>query len=299
MSNLLDGKELSNKLYKTLSQRIQSLVSRKITPHLKIILVGAKPDSIVYTDMKRKRCEKLGIDCEIIKLPNFVSAEAICDIIEEYNNDNSIHGIMVQLPLPSDLLKDTRKIVDSISVSKDVDGLTSASLGKLVAESIKIHDLWNLDFFVSSTIYGVLHFLAEHDMDLVGKNVAVVGNSSLIGLPASIILSKLGATVEISQIYTKNLEERLMDRDIIIIGCGKRELIRGKSVKCGAVVIDIGINVSINEETGKRTIHGDCNFEECSKKASLISPVPGGVGPMTIYSLIEQLVKSAEASDYE
>lgn len=297
--NILDGRELSKKLYETLTPRIQTLVSRGITPSLKIILVGAKPDSVVYTDMKRKRCEKLGIECEIIKLPSFVDSGAVCDIINDYNKNKGVHGIMVQLPLPSDLAADTRKIVDTINPDKDVDGLTSASLGKIVAETIEINDLWNVPFFISSTIYGILHFIADHDIDLVGKNVAVVGNSSLIGLPASIILSKLGATVEISQIYTQRLEERLKDRDIIVVGCGKRELIRGESVKDGAVLIDIGINVDINDETGERKIYGDCNFEECSKKASLITPVPGGVGPMTIYSLIEQLVKAAEASDYE
>ena len=128
--------------------------------------------------------------------------------------------------------------------------------------------------------------------------MGVVGNSALIGLPANII-SKLGATVETSQIYTTNLSERLRDRDIIIVGCGKRELIRGESVKPGAVIIDIGINVVVDEETGNRKIYGDCNYSECSEKAGLITPVPGGVGPMTIYSLLEQLVKSAEASDYE
>ena len=296
---ILDGRELSKKLYETLTPRIQTLVSRGITPSLKIILVGAKPDSVVYTDMKRKRCEKCSIECEIIKLPSFVDSGAVCDIINSYNKNKGVHGIMVQLPLPSDLAADTRKIVDTINPDKDVDGLTSASLGKIVAETIEINDLWNVPFFISSTIYGILHFIADREIDLVGKNVAVVGNSSLIGLPASIILSKLGATVEISQIYTQRLEERLKDRDIIVVGCGKRELIRGESVKDGAVLIDIGINVDINDETGERKIYGDCNFEECSKKASLITPVPGGVGPMTIYSLIEQLVKAAEASDYE
>jgi methylenetetrahydrofolate dehydrogenase (NADP+)/methenyltetrahydrofolate cyclohydrolase len=298
-NNILDGREFSKKLYNTLTPRVKSLVLRGITPSLKIILIGAKPDSVVYTDMKRKRCEKLGIECDIIKLPSFIDAEAVCDIINDYNKNRSVHGIMVQLPLPIEMAEDTRKIVDTIHQGKDVDGLTSANLGKIVAETIEINDLWNVPFFISSTIYGILHFISSRDIDLVGKNVAVIGNSSLIGLPASIILSKLGATVEISQIYTNNLSGRLSDRDIIIVGCGKRELIRGESIKQGAIIIDIGINVDINTETGERKIYGDCNFEECRQKASLITPVPGGVGPMTIYSLIEQLVKSAEASDYE
>ena len=299
MSNILDGRELSGRLYKTLVPRIQSLVSRKITPSLKIILIGARRDSIVYTQMKAKRCASLGILCEIVELPETIETQEVIERILSFNQDTSVHGIMVQLPLPEVIRNDTRKIVDTIDVSKDVDGLTSASLGKLITEPIEIHDLWNLDFWVSSTIYGILHFLADRDIDLVGKNVAVVGNSALIGLPATIILSKLGATVETSQIYTTNLSERLRDRDIIIVGCGKRELIRGESIKPGAVIIDIGINVVVDEDTGTRKIYGDCNYPECSEKAGLITPVPGGVGPMTIYSLLEQLVKSAEASDYE
>ena len=299
MSNILDGRELSGRLYKTLVPRIQSLVSRGITPSLKIILIGARKDSIVYTQMKAKRCASVGIKCEIVELPETIDTFDVIKKISLFNADPLVHGVMVQLPLPETIRNDTRKIVDTIDVSKDVDGLTSASLGKLITEHIEIHDLWNLDFWVSSTIYGILHFLADRDIDLVGKNVGVVGNSALIGLPASIILSKLGATVETSQIYTTNLSERLRDRDIIIVGCGKRELIRGESVKPGAVIIDIGINVVVDEETGNRKIYGDCNYSECSEKAGLITPVPGGVGPMTIYSLLEQLVKSAEASDYE
>ena len=299
MSNILDGRELSGRLYKTLVPRIQSLVSRGITPSLKIILIGARKDSIVYTQMKAKRCASVGIKCEIVELPETIDTFDVIKKISIFNADPLVHGVMVQLPLPETIRNDTRKIVDTINVSKDVDGLTSASLGKLITEPIEIHDLWNLDFWVSSTIYGILHFLADRDIDLVGKNVGVVGNSALIGLPASIILSKLGATVETSQIYTTNLSERLRDRDIIIVGCGKRELIRGESVKPGAVIIDIGINVVVDEETGNRKIYGDCNYSECSEKAGLITPVPGGVGPMTIYSLLEQLVKSAEVSDYE
>ena len=299
MSNILDGRELSGRLYKTLVPRIQSLVSRGITPSLKIILIGARKDSIVYTQMKAKRCASVGIKCEIVELPETIDTFDVIKKISIFNADPLVHGVMVQLPLPETIRNDTRKIVDTIDVSKDVDGLTSASLGKLITEPIEIHDLWNLDFWVSSTIYGILHFLADRDIDLVGKNVGVVGNSALIGLPASIILSKLGATVETSQIYTTNLSERLRDRDIIIVGCGKRELIRGESVKPGAVIIDIGINVVVDEETGNRKIYGDCNYSECSEKAGLITPVPGGVGPMTIYSLLEQLVKSAEVSDYE
>ncbi len=158
MSNILDGRELSARLYKTLVPRIQSLVSRKITPSLKIILIGARRDSIVYTQMKAKRCASLGILCEIVELPETIDTFDVIEKILSFNQDSKVHGIMVQLPLPEVIRNDTRKIVDTIDVSKDVDGLTSASLGKLITEPIEIHDLWNLDFWVSSTIYGILHF---------------------------------------------------------------------------------------------------------------------------------------------
>ena len=295
MSKIIDGTALANKTYKKLQEKIDALINIGKIPHLKIILVGDKKDSIVYTDMKRKRCEKMSIKCDVVKLPESVNSNELIRLINEYNKDTSINGIMVQLPLPNTIRESTQVIIDTIHPDKDVDGLTSHSLGKLVSNTIEVHDLWNLNFSFSSTIYGIMKMIAEYDIDLLGKNVAVVGNSTLIGLPVSIILSKLGATVDICQIHTKNLKSHTIDKDIIIVGAGVKGLIKGDMIKKNVIVIDIGINVEIIEN--KRKISGDCDYETVSALASLITPVPGGVGPMTICSLIEQLVKSTIAMD--
>ena len=282
MSKIIDGTSLANKTYEKLQEKIDALKNIGKTPHLKIILVGDKKDSIVYTDMKRKRCEKMSIKCDVVKLPDTVNSNELIRLINEYNKDTSINGIMVQLPLPKTIRESTQIIIDTIHPDKDVDGLTSHSLGKLVSHMIEVHDLWNLNFSFSSTIYGIMKMIAEYDIDLLGKNVAVVGNSTLIGLPVSIILSKLGATVDICQIHTTNLKSHTIDKDIIIVGAGVKGLIKGDMVKKDVIVIDIGINVEIIEN--KRKISGDCDYETVSPLASLITPVPGGVGPMTICS---------------
>lgn len=295
MSKIIDGTALANKTYKKLQEKIDALKNIGKIPHLKIILVGDKKDSIVYTDMKRKRCDKMSIKCDIVRLPETVNSNELIRQINEYNKDTNINGIMVQLPLPNTIRESTQVIIDTIHPNKDVDGLTSHSLGKLVSHTIEVHDLWNLNFSFSSTIYGIMKMIAEYDIDLLGKNVAVIGNSTLIGLPVSIILSKLGATVDICQIHTKNLMIHTIDKDIIVVGAGVKGLIKGDMVKKDVIVIDIGINVEIIES--KRKISGDCDYETVSPLASLITPVPGGVGPMTICSLIEQLVKSTIAMD--
>ena len=295
MTNIIDGKTLSDKVYEELEIKISNLLEIGRGPQLKIILVGDKKDSLVYTEMKRKKCQKMKIDYEIIRLSDSIKSIEIIELIEKFNANKCVNGIMVQLPLPEKIRPYTQDIIDTINPDKDVDGLTSQSLGKLLTHNIEIHDLWNLKFFFSSTIYGIMKMISEYDIDLIGKNVAVIGNSSLIGLPISIILSKLGATVDICQIHTKELEEHTKDKEIIIVGAGVKGLIKGNMVKKDVIIIDIGINVEIIEN--KRKISGDCDYESVSSLASLITPVPGGVGPMTICSLIEQLVKSTTLTD--
>ena len=295
MSKIIDGTSLANKTYKKLQEKIDALINIERIPHLKIIIVGDKKDSLVYTEMKRKKCQKMKIDCEIIRLTDSIKSIEIIELINEFNANKCVNGIMIQLPLPDKIRPFTQDIIDTINPDKDVDGLTSHSLGKLLTHSIEIHDLWNLKFFFSSTIYGIMKMIAEYDIDLIGKNVAVIGNSSLIGLPISIILSRLGATVDICQIHTKELETHTKDKDIVIIGAGVKGLIKGNMVKRDVIIIDIGINVEIIDN--KRKISGDCHYESVSPLASLITPVPGGVGPMTICSLIEQLVKSTTLID--
>ena len=283
---LLDGKFLSNKIYADMKENISSFY---LPPKLSIIIVGNRPDSLVYVNMKRKKCLEIGIDVEVFYYEDPKKTE-ILKKIKELNKNKSINGVMVQLPLPDNLKNDTREILDTISPNKDVDGLTTHSLGKLIScGRLDLSKLEENDFFISSTVYGVLKFIHNYRIGILGKNIGVIGNSALLGMPLSIILSNMGGTVEICNIDTDNLRDHTFDKDIIITCCGVKGLIKGDMIKKDVVIIDIGINVEMVD--GKKKIFGDCEWESCSEKASKMTPVPGGVGPMTICSLLEQTIK--------
>ena len=283
---LLDGKFLSNKIYADMKENISSFY---LPPKLSIIIVGNRPDSLVYVNMKRKKCLEIGIDVEVFYYEDPKKTE-ILKKIKELNKNKSINGVMVQLPLPDNLKNDTREILDTISPNKDVDGLTTHSLGKLIScGRLDLGKLKECDFFISSTVYGVLKFIHNYRIGILGKNIGVIGNSALLGMPLSIILSNMGGTVEICNIDTDNLRDHTFDKDIIITCCGVKGLIKGDMIKKDVVIIDIGINVEMVD--GKKKIFGDCEWESCSAKASKMTPVPGGVGPMTICSLLEQTIK--------
>ena len=282
---ILDGKSLSNTLNKDLEKNIFNLHSK---PRLSIILVGNRPDSLVYVNMKKKKCLELGIEISVIQMEEKTPAHSIINQIISLNKNKDIHGIMVQLPLPVNLLKHQREIIDTISPSKDVDGLTTFSLGKLISQG-KLN-LEKCDFFISSTVYGILKLINHYNIDLLGKNIGIVGNSALVGMPLSIIFSNQGATVDICHIHTKDLKSHLIEKDIVISCCGVKGLIKEDMVKEGVIAIDVGINVEIVD--GKKRIFGDFEKESIQEKASMMTPVPGGVGPMTICSLMEQVYKS-------
>ena len=284
---LLDGKSLSNKIYSSMKENISSFY---LPPKLSIIIVGNRPDSLVYVNMKRKKCIDMGIDAEVFYYEDPKKNEIIKKI-KELNKDKDVKGVMVQLPLPDNLKSDTRDILDTINPSKDVDGLTTYSLGRLIScGRIDLSKLEETDFFISSTVYGVLKFIHNYRIDILGKNIGIIGNSALLGMPLSIILSNMGGTVEICHIDTDNLRDHTFNKDIIISCCGVKGLIKGDMIKDDVVLIDIGINVEMID--GKKKIFGDCEWESCSAKASKMTPVPGGVGPMTICSLLEQTIKS-------
>lgn len=291
---LLDGRSLSNDLYPILKQKISKYNK---TIKLVIYFIGESLESSAYIKMKSKKCAELGITCVVERFTN-VSKNSVKKIIESIridNRDDDVHGIMVQLPLPFEIYDYTNEIINTINVYKDVDGLTNASLGNMVTNTINIECLEKTPFFISSTIYGVLKLIDHYNIEIEGKNVVVIGNSSLIGLPVSIILSKCGATVEICHIYTDCLKNHTINKDIVISGCGVIGLIKEYMISDNATIIDIGISVEI-DENGKRSIHGDCDFESVKDKCNMITPVPGGVGPMTIYSLIEQLCKTIDTT---
>ena len=274
---ILDGKTLSEEIKNSLKTKV---ANAKSEIGLAVILVGDDPASNLYVSMKQKACEFVGIKSILIRLPENISEDILINEITKLNNQENIDGILVQLPLPHQI--DTKKILSLISPEKDVDGFHPINIGKV---------LLNLkDGFASCTPLGMVRLLEKYNLqDLRGKNAVVVGASNIVGKPIASLLLNLNATVDICHIYTKNLKEHTLKADILVVAVGKANLITEDMVKDEVIVLDVGIN---KLENGK--IVGDVDFENVSKKASFITPVPGGVGPMTIAMLLENTIKSAE-----
>ena len=275
---ILDGKKLSLKIRDNVKVEVQKLQKKDITPGLAVILVGEDPASAAYVNMKSKACKEAGIYSIVHEMPETISQDKMLEIIEMMNQNPNIDGILVQLPLPKQI--DTTIILEAIDPSKDVDGFHPYNVGRVVA---------GLDGFVPATPYGVMKLLEEYDIDPKGKNVCVVGASDIVGKPMATLMLNANATVEICHIYTKNLKEHTLKADIICVGVGVVNLIKEDMVKNGAIIVDIGIN---RLESGKLT--GDVDFQNVSQKCDYITPVPGGVGPMTIAMLLENTIKSAQ-----
>jgi len=276
---ILDGKKLSLKIRDNVKVEVQKLQKKDITPGLAVILVGEDPASAAYVNMKSKACKEAGIYSIVHEMPETISQDKMLEIIEMMNQNPNIDGILVQLPLPKQI--DTTIILEAIDPSKDVDGFHPYNVGRVVA---------GLDGFVPATPYGVMKLLEEYDIDPKGKNVCVVGASNIVGKPMATLMLNANATVEICHIYTKNLKEHTLNADIICVGVGVVNLIKEDMVKDDVIIIDIGIN---RLESGKLT--GDVDFDGVSSKCSYITPVPGGVGPMTIAMLLDNTIKSAKS----
>lgn len=274
---ILDGKKLSNKIKQEVKVQVESLQQKNITPGLAVVLVGNDPASAAYVKMKEKACEDVGIYSIVHKMPNSISQEKILEIINMMNQNPNIDGILVQLPLPSQI--DTTAILEAIDPKKDVDGFHPYNVGRVVS---------GLDGYIPATPLGVMELLKEYDIDPQGKDVCVVGASNIVGKPMATLMLNANATVTTCHIYTKDLKSHTLKADIICVGVGKIDLITEDMVKEGAIVVDIGIN---RTDDGKLT--GDVSFDTVSKKCSYITPVPGGVGPMTIACLLQNTVKSA------
>ena len=274
---ILDGKKLANKIRQNVSNEVIELQKNNITPGLAVVLVGSDPASAAYVRMKSKACKDAGIYSIAHEMPETISQENILEIIEMMNNNPNIDGILVQLPLPKHI--DTTAILEAIKPEKDVDGFHPYNVGRVVA---------GLDGFIPATPYGVMKLLEEYNIDPKGKNVCIVGASNIVGKPMSTLLLNANATVDICHIYTQDLKAHTLNADIICVGVGVVNLIKEDMVKDGAIIIDIGIN---RLESGKLT--GDVDFDNVKKKCSYITPVPGGVGPMTIAMLLENTIKSA------
>ncbi len=268
---ILDGKKTAELITKKVGEEVQTIPD-KIT--LALILVGHNPASEVYVNSKMKACDAVGICVRDFFLEENATQKELLSIIDSCNKDSNVHGILVQMPLPSHI--DENIVINAISPEKDVDGLTIINQGKLMA---------GLDTIAPATPKGVITLLKKHYIDIVGKNVVVIGRSILVGKPLALLFLKNNATVTIAHSRTTNLKELTKRADILAVAVGKPNFITADMVKKDAVVVDIGIN----RVEGK--LIGDVKFDEVSEIASYISPVPKGVGPMTIASLLENILE--------
>jgi methylenetetrahydrofolate dehydrogenase (NADP+)/methenyltetrahydrofolate cyclohydrolase len=276
---LIDGTSLSKKVQNYVKTEVESLKKEQgIVPGLAVIIVGDDPASHAYVSMKEKACKNVGFYSIAHKMPETITQDEIIEIITMMNNNPHIHGILVQLPLPSQI--DTNKILEVIDPKKDVDGFHAYNVGRMVS---------NLESFVACTPLGVMKMFEEYNINLEGQDVVVVGASNIVGKPMASLLLNANATVTVTHVHTKDLASHTRKADIVIVGVGIPNLIKEDMVKDGAIVVDIGIN---RLESGK--LVGDVDFEAVSPKCSYITPVPGGVGPMTIAMLLENTLKSAQ-----
>ncbi len=270
---LLDGKSLSAKIQKNIKQEVLAL---ERPPKLVVILVGDDAPSRTYVNMKTKVCREVGITGVLLELPNNTTQERLLKEIAFLNQDEFVDGILVQLPLPKHI--DTSVILESIDSNKDVDGFHPINVGKIQCA---------LEGFAPATPLGVMTLLKEYGIQVKGKNVAIIGASNIVGKPLASLMLNAGATISLCHIFTQDISLYTKVADIVCVGVGKPNLIQADMIKQGAIVIDIGIN---RLDSGK--LVGDVDFQNVAKKASFITPVPGGVGPMTIASLLQNTIKA-------
>ena len=275
---LINGKELAKKIRGELKLEVDNLRKNGIIPKLAVIMVGNDKASEVYVRNKSKACNEIGIEFEECLLDSNIKQEELIDLIKKLNNRKDVHGILLQSPIPEHL--NIREAFDTIDYRKDVDGFNPINIGKLAIGE---------DAFVSCTPYGVVKMLEEYNIPIEGKRAVIIGRSNIVGKPLIQCLLNKNATVTICHSRTKNIEEITKEADILIAALGKPKFVKENMVKENAVVIDVGIN---RNEEGK--LVGDVDFENVSKKVSYITPVPGGVGPMTIAMLMNNVVKAAK-----
>ena len=277
----IDGKAFSQVILEKIREEHNQLKEKYgKQAGLAVVIVGNNPASQVYVRNKMKACENVGFYSENIELDENISEKELLQEIDKLNKNDRINGILVQLPLPAHI--NELKIIDSISPEKDVDGFHVANIGKMV--------IGDETGFISCTPYGIMQLLEEYEIEIAGKDAVIIGRSNIVGKPMALMLIQKGATVQVCNSRTKDLRKKLNDADIIIVAAGVPKLLKKEDVKEGAVVIDVGIN----RVDGK--ICGDVDYEEVAEKTSYITPVPGGVGPMTIASLIKNTFKSYKNS---
>ena len=286
---LLKGKETANQIKEEIAKEVEAIVNSGVrAPHLVAILVGEDGASKTYVKNKELACQKVGFSSTLVRLPEETTEDELLKKIDEINNDDSIDGMIVQLPLPKHISEN--KVTQAIHPAKDVDGFHDVSIGKLTKGQ---------DTFISATPYGIIQLLDRYNIETKGKHCVVIGRSNIVGRPMSILMSRSGnpgnCTVTVCHRHTQNLEAFTKMADILIVAVGIPEFVTGEMVKEGATVIDVGITrVDANNAKGY-VLKGDVHFESAEKVAGYITPVPGGVGPMTIIGLMQNTLKSHQA----
>ncbi|MCL4275263.1 MAG: bifunctional 5,10-methylenetetrahydrofolate dehydrogenase/5,10-methenyltetrahydrofolate cyclohydrolase [Anaerolineales bacterium] len=300
-AQLIDGTAIAQKVRDEVKEKVAKRIAEgKSQPGLATVLVGERIDSATYVSMKQKACAELGMTSFHHPVPADITQEDLEKLIKELNADPKVHGILVQLPLPDHL--DEERILSLISIEKDVDGFSPINLGRLAQKGRE-------PLFVPCTPYGCIYLLKEAGVKIAGANAVVLGRSNIVGMPAALLLIKENATVTVVHSRTKDIPAVMRDADIIIAAIGRAEMVRGEWIKPGAAVIDVGINgipmlnedgsPVISQKTGKprQKLVGDVNFAEAKEVAGFITPVPGGVGPMTIAMLMANTFRAAEIQE--
>lgn len=296
---ILSGRKLATSICKSIKKEVKREIKRTgNTPGLGIVLVGDNPASKIYVNMKKKACQKVGFQYTQVNLPSNSAESDVIRHINYLNYSSDMHGIMVQLPLPDHL--NTRTILDKVLVNKDVDCFHTENFGKLSLsvnkednKDNKDNKITQTDGILPCTPRGIITILDHYNIDIKGKNVAVIGSSNIVGLPISLLLLKRGATISICHIDTQDFREFTRNADIVVVATGNPNLIKKKDIKKDAIIIDVGIN---RLESGE--IVGDADYTEVKKKAFAITPVPGGVGPMTIAMVLQNTLELYKAQLY-
>ena len=278
---ILDGKKTSNDIKAEIAESVKEIVANgSRPPHLAAVIVGNDGASLTYVSSKVRACKRVGFDSTLINLPESTSEDELLEKVNELNNDEQIDGYIVQLPLPKHI--DSQKILMAVDADKDVDGFHPTNFGKMAL---------SLPTFISATPFGIMELLKRYDVETSGKHTVVIGRSDIVGRPISILMSQKSnpgnSTVTLAHSRTKNIEELTKQADIIISALGVPNFVKAEMVKQGAVIVDVGITrVADNSQKGYKIV-GDVDYEKVSKKSSYITPVPGGVGPMTIAMLLK------------
>lgn len=289
-AQIIDGKQIAQQVRDGVAASVASRTAAgKSKPTLATVLVGERVDSAAYVSSKQKACAELGMGSISHKLPEEISQEELEKLIKSLNDDKAVNGILVQLPLPSHLNEE--RVLQLISIEKDVDGFSPINIGRLAQKGRE-------PLFVPCTPYGCIYLLEQAGVKIEGANAVVLGRSNIVGMPAALLLISRNATVTVCHSRTRDIAGVVRQADILIAAIGKMEFVRGNWIKPGAAVIDVGINSKpdATKKSGHRLV-GDVNFEEAKEVAGFITPVPGGVGPMTIAMLMRSTLHAAEIQD--